>query len=244
MTRIPHWIRKPGRQELAILVAVILLAGGAWAFIELTEYVMEGDTHALDEKVLLSMRNPDDLSDPIGPKWVEELGRDFTALGGMGVLTLLSVSVLGYLLLEYKKKTAILVVISVGGGILLSLLLKQGFDRPRPDLVPHESYVYTTSFPSGHSMMSAVTYLTMAALLSRIQKRRRNKIYLMTIAVLLTLAIGVSRIYMGVHWPSDVLAGWSAGAFWALLCWLAGSWLQRRGQMEQEGVEPELAQET
>jgi undecaprenyl-diphosphatase len=174
---------------------------------------------------------------------VEELGRDFTALGGTGVLTLLTLSVLGYLLLEYKKKTALLVVISVGGGFLLSMLLKQGFDRPRPDLVPHEFFVYTTSFPSGHSMMSAVTYLTLAALLARIQKRRRNKVYLMTIAVLVTLAIGVSRIYMGVHWPSDVLAGWSAGAFWALLCWLVGSWLQRRGQMEQEGVEPALARE-
>lgn len=235
MMDIRNWIKRPGRHEWMVLIALLFLAGAAWVFLELTDYISEGEPHFLDEQVLLSMRNPDDLSDPVGPKWVEELGRDVTALGGMGLLTLLTVSVIGYLLLEHKVRIAVFVVIAVGGGILISSLLKTEFDRPRPDLVPHESYVYTKSFPSGHSMLSAVTYLTLAALLAHIQERRRIKYYLMGVAVLATVAVGVSRVYMGVHWPSDVLAGWAAGAAWALICWLVGRWLQHRGRLEQPG---------
>jgi undecaprenyl-diphosphatase len=126
------------------------------------------------------------------------------------------------------------VVIAVGGGTLLSFLLKGGFDRPRPELVPHGSYVYTASFPSGHSMMSAVVYLTLGALLVRIHPKRRTKAYILTIAVITTLAVGVSRVYMGVHWPSDVLGGWTLGAAWALLCWLVARWLKMRGQVAAE----------
>lgn len=224
------------RYELGILATVFLLAGGAWAFIELAEEVMQGDTHAFDMLVLLALRNPADFSDPVGPKWVEELGRDITALGGMAVLMLLTFAVIGFLLLDHKRRTALLVAVAVGSGIFLSLLLKQGFDRPRPDLVPHESYAYTASFPSGHAMLSAVTYLTLAALLCRVQKRLRIKLYLLTLATLLTVLVGISRIYMGVHWPTDVLAGWTAGALWTLVCWQFGRWLQHRGRIEPEGA--------
>jgi undecaprenyl-diphosphatase len=232
-------IRWRDRHELGILATIFLLAGGGWVFIELAENVMQGDTRAFDVLILLSLRNPVDLSDPIGPKWVEEIGRDFTALGGMTVLMLLTCAVIGFLLLDYKRRTALLVAVSVGSGIFMSLLLKLGFDRPRPELVPHESYVYTTSFPSGHSMMSAVTYLTLAALLCRVQKRLRIKLYLLSLATLLTIGVGISRIYMGVHWPTDVLAGWTAGAFWTLVCWQFGRWLQRRGRIEPEGASPQ-----
>ena len=232
-------IRWRDRHELRILLTIFLMAGGAWAFIELAEEVMQGDTHAFDMLILLALRNPEDLSDPIGPKWVEELGRDFTALGGMAVLMLLTFAVIGFLLLEHKRRTALLVAVAVGSGIFLSLLLKQGFDRPRPDLVPHESYVYTMSFPSGHAMMSAVTYLTLAALLCRVQKRLRVKLYLLTLAILLTMGVDISRVYMGVHWPTDVLAGWTAGASWTLACWQLGRWLQDRGQIEPEGASPQ-----
>jgi undecaprenyl-diphosphatase len=227
------------RHELGILATIFLLAAGAWAFVELAENVMQGDTHAFDVLILLTLRNPMDLSDPIGPKWVEEIGRDFTALGGMAILMLLTFAVIGFLLLDHKRRTALLVAVAVGSGIFISLLLKQGFDRPRPDLVPHESFVYTTSFPSGHSMMSAVTYLTLAALLCRVQKRLRIKLYLLALAALLTVGVGISRVYMGVHWPTDVLAGWTAGAFWTLVCWQFGRWLQHRGRIEPEGGSPQ-----
>ena len=232
----PGTVKKPPflRAELAPLLALVLVAGGVWLFAALADEVNEGDTHQIDEKILLALRNPADRADPLGPRWLEEMERDFTALGGVGVLILLTVAVSVYLVLDGKNRAAILVLLAVGGALVGSNLLKHGFQRPRPDLVPHGSYVYTTSFPSGHSMMSAATYLTLGALMARVQKRRRVKIFLLTFAALLTLVVGISRIYLGVHWPTDVLAGWTAGGVWALLIWLLARWLQHRGQVETE----------
>lgn len=220
------------RYELAALLSVLVLFAGVWAFIELADEVSEGETQSLDETLLLALRSPVDSNDPRGPAWVEELGRDFTALGGAGVLVLVYLGALGYLLLARRYRAALFASVAVPGGILLSTLMKLGFDRPRPDLVPHDSMVYTASFPSGHAMMSAVTYLTLAALLIRIQPRLRLKAYILGLAILLTLLVGISRVYLGVHWPTDVLAGWTAGAAWAALCWLAMRWMQRQGQVE------------
>jgi len=215
------------------LAAVGAIAAGIWGFAEIADEVAEGETHGFDRRVLLAMRDPGDPADPWGPRWLEEIGRDFTALGGMGVLTGLTLAVCLFLAMQRKHHAMILVLAAVGGGLLLSLLLKRGFDRPRPNLVPRLSYVYTASFPSGHSMMSAVTYLTLGALLARLQATRRLKVYLIVLPVLVTLAVGLSRVYLGVHWPTDVLAGWAAGSAWALVCWLMASWLQRRGKVEQ-----------
>jgi undecaprenyl-diphosphatase len=239
MIRLKHWIVKFWaylksllRDDFALLVGLCLIAGGLWGFVELADEVMEQETQSLDEKLLLSLRNPDDPSDPLGPRWVEELGRDFTALGGMAVLALLSAAIAGYLLLEGKPHLALFLAVTVGGGIVASLLLKYGYSRPRPDLVPHGSHVYTTSFPSGHSMMAAVAYLTLAVILARAHARRRVKIYFIALGASLTIAVGVSRVYLGVHWPTDVLAGWTAGTVWATACWLIARRLQRRGQLE------------
>ena len=228
------------RRELPLVLLLTLLAGGVWGFIELADEVIEGETHAVDTAILLALRTPGDLDDPLGPGWVEEVGRDFTALGGVAVLTLITAAACGYLLIRRRYRAALLVVAAVGGGIVLSSLLKTGFDRPRPDLVPHGSIVYTASFPSGHSMMAAVVYLTLGALLARTQPRRRLKAYILSLAVVMTVAVGVSRVYLGVHWPTDVLAGWTVGGAWALLWWVVTLWLQRRGQVEPEegaGVE-------
>ena len=205
-----------------------------WAFIEIADEVVEGESHATDSRVILALRNANDLSDPLGPLWVEELGRDFTALGGVGVLTLLTFPVAGYLWLIGKARAMFLVLGAIGSGLLASTLLKQVFDRPRPDLVPQDSLVYTASFPSGHSMMAAITYLTLAALLARVLPDRTTKIYFLFLAVIVTIGVGVSRVYLGVHWPSDVLAGWAVGASWAMLFWLIARQLQQRGQVEEE----------
>jgi undecaprenyl-diphosphatase len=223
-----------GSHELAVWLALLLIVGCVWIFIALAGEMIEGDTRAFDEKLIVAMRNPADHSDPVGPKWLEEFARDMTALGGMGVVTLLTVATIGFLLLQHKPRSAAFILFAVAGGLLLSSLLKSGFDRPRPDLVPHGSYVYTASFPSGHSAMSAVTYLTLGALLARIQNRRRLKAYIILWALLVTIAVGVSRVYLGVHWPTDVLAGWTLGVSWALTCWLAARWLQRRRQVEED----------
>ena len=218
------------RIERMTLIVLLVAVASIWSFVELADAVIEGETHAFDEAILLALRSAADPSDPIGPGWIEELGRDFTALGGVGFLTVLT--------LALKRRAMWLVIAAVGSGLLVSTLLKHGFDRPRPDLVPHGSIVYTASFPSGHSMMAAVTYLTLAALLARVQPDWRIKAYLLTLACLLTVAVGVSRVYLGVHWPTDVLAGWTAGAGWALIWWMIARWLQARGEIEQEGARP------
>ena len=151
-----------------LIVGLLCVVGGLWAFSWLASEVGDGETHEMDRALLVMMRNPQDYSDPIGPKWLEETGRDFTALGGTGVLAFISLLVIGYLTLEKKYRLALTVLAAVGGGMLLSAGLKYGFDRPRPELVPHFSYVHTKSFPSGHSMVSATTYLTLAALVSSV----------------------------------------------------------------------------
>ena len=129
---------------------------------------------------------------------------------------------------------ALFVCGSVLGGVAVSTVLKDVLQRPRPDLVPYSVYVSGASFPSGHSMMSAVTYLTLGALLARSHERKRLKVYFLLVAIFLTFAVGVTRVYLGVHWPTDVLAGWTAGAVWALLCWLAARWLQSRRTLEPD----------
>jgi undecaprenyl-diphosphatase len=194
--------------------------------------MVQGETRAFDRAILLAFRNSTDLSDPIGPHWLEIILRDVTSLGGATVLTLMTIAVTGFLLIDAKRGAAILVLGSVIGGVVLSSILKLGIDRPRPDLVAHLVEVHTASFPSGHAMLSAVVYLTLGGLLSRVERPRRIKIYVLSIAVILTLLIGVSRVYLGVHWPTDVLAGWCAGATWAVLCWRAALALQRRGEVE------------
>ena len=238
------WHRSVGRwaqREFAVLATLALAAAAVWAFAELADDVLEGETHVFDEWVLLALRRATDPSDPLGPGWLEELMRDITALGSTGVLTLITLAVAGFLALDRKTHAALFVVVAVGGGMLLSTALKLGFDRPRPDLVPHGSIVYTASFPSGHSMLAAVVYLTLGALLARVQPRLVLKLYLLGLAILLTMAVGVSRVYLGVHWPTDVLAGWAVGAAWALFCWAAALWLQRRGQVESPGPDPATA---
>ncbi|MFY9974797.1 MAG: phosphatase PAP2 family protein, partial [Chromatiaceae bacterium] len=201
-------------------IAAAILVLGSLSFLWIAEEVVEGDTLRLDERIVLAMRVPGDPSQPIGPAWVEEMFRDFTGLGGVGVLGLLTVATLGYLWLQVRRRAALYLLLAIGGGLLVSLALKAGFHRPRPDLVSHGSMVYTASFPSGHSMLAAVVYLTGGAMLAVVHGRRSVRIYIIGCALLATVLVGLSRVYLGVHWPTDVLAGWAGGAAWAALCWL------------------------
>ena len=233
--RPPQWFARLGRHELSTLIALVLIVGAVWAFAEIADEVMEGETQSFDERVLLSMRTPGNLDDPVGPSFLEEVGRDLTALGGVAVLSILTLAVTGFLLMQAKYRAAVYLVFAVGGGVVVSSLLKSLFERPRPDLVAHGSHVYTASFPSGHTMMSTAVFLTLAALLARFQPNRAVRAYLLGVGALLALLVGVSRVYLGVHWPTDVLAGWTAGAAWALLCWLGARGLQRRHAIEDSG---------
>jgi undecaprenyl-diphosphatase len=208
-----------------ILIPIILVAAAASAFIAILDEVVEGETRAIDEAIILGFRVPGDPANPIGPPWLEESVRDITALGSAPTLVIAVLAVAGFLALAKAWRLAIFTLAASGGGLVVSSLLKYVVDRPRPDLVPHGNLIYTTSFPSGHSMMSAVVYLTLAALIARLMEKRRLKTYALGVAILLTLLVGISRIYLGVHWPSDVLAGWAAGAAWALGCWLVARWI-------------------
>jgi len=236
------WVRLR-LNEVGPLLSFAACGFFAWAFIAIADEVLEGETHALDSTILLALRNPQDLANPLGPTWLEEAARDFTGLGGYAILTLLTSATVIYLLMAGKRGAALLVLASIVGGTLLSTGLKMGFERPRPDLVPHATRVYTASFPSGHAMLSAITYLTLGALLARVEKSRRISAFIMGLAIVMTLLVGASRVYLGVHWPSDVLAGWSVGAAWAALCWFVALQLQRKGQVERPG-ETSLPPET
>ncbi len=215
------------------MIAVLVLTTGTWVFAEVADEVDEGETHGVDAALLLALRDREDLSDPVGPRWLEEMARDCTALGGVALLTLLTVAVAGHLALMRKRKAALFVAGSVSSAAALTMLLKQSFDRPRPDLVPQFSHVVTSSFPSGHSMLSAAVYLTLGALLARLQASLVLKAYVLLWALLLAALAGMSRVYVGVHWPTDVLAGWAAGAAWAALCWLVARAMQRSGRLER-----------
>ena len=219
------WLALAKREitPLAALLGITLLL---LVFAEIADDVGEGDTRVFDERLLLALRTSD-LADPIGPRWFELAVADVTALGGFAVLALLTLLAIGYLLVLKKWGSALLLLIATLGGTAISEGLKLGFNRSRPDLVAHVVETTSMSFPSGHAMLSAATYLTLGALLARTQERRRLRGYIMGAAILLTLLIGVSRVYLGVHWPTDVLGGWCLGAAWAMLCWSIAQWLSR-----------------
>ena len=214
--------------EFSVLLAGVVAAGGLWGFVELAEVARDSSARAFDTEILLAFREAGQTDNPIGPLWFEEAMRDITGLGSTIVLVMVTAVTIVYLLLIGRWRTALMVLIAVGGGQILSSLLKLGIDRPRPDLVSHLAEVQTLSFPSGHAMMSAVTYLTLGSMLAGIVPGRATKIYVLGVAVLVTLMVGVSRVYLGVHWPSDVLAGWCAGFAWAMLCWLVARHFFRR----------------
>ncbi len=206
--------------EYGTQIVILIIACGLLVFGLLTGEVLDGETGAFDRRVLMWFRNPADLSDPIGPESLEVVMRDITALGGVLVLGILCTSVVGYFFLIGKRRPAIFIGLSVLSGTLLNTLLKELISRPRPDIVPHGTDAALSSFPSGHTMMSTVVYLTLGALLAYSTDSGRLKLYVLFWSVALAGIVGISRLYLGVHWPTDILAGWICGATWALFCLL------------------------
>lgn len=226
--------RKLERRELTWLMVGVGVCLLLWGFLALASEVMEGDTKSLDTKILVALRKSDDPSRPIGPAWVENSLLDLTAIGGPTVLGLVVVSVVGFLLLQTRYHTAIVVLVTSASGELANYAMKNLFLRPRPDVVPHLRDVMTTSFPSGHAMESAIIYLTLGAMLMRLAERRLTKIYCIGLAIFLTFLVGVSRVYLGVHYPTDVVAGWMFGFFWASLCWIVARRFERETGVAEE----------
>ena len=221
--------------ESWILFTVLASVLGLWIFAVIAGLTMAGRTQAFDEHVLLAVRRSESPGVPIGPRWLELAAIEFTSLGSGAVLLTIIAVVAGYLALERRFGMMGLTLAASLGGMVLSSGLKGAFGRGRPTVVPRLAEVHSPSFPSGHSMISAVVFLTLGALLARNASRRRLRVYFLGVAVLITVLVGVSRVYLGVHYPSDVMAGWTAGALWALLCTAVAHVLQRRGVVQRSG---------
>lgn len=226
--KIQHWITRIGRQEVYLLLAALVFAVGVWSFINIADSVAEGDIRSFDERLLQYFRQADDPVTLIGPKDLASIVRDITALGSVSVLTLITVFAALYLVLQRQWRLLGLVLVAVLGGTLMLVLVKEIFARTRPDLVPALMDESSYSFPSGHSTLSAVVYLSLAVLLARLQSTKRLRIFIISAGLLVTALVGVSRVILGVHYPSDVLAGWSIGLAWAALCLFAAAFIEYR----------------
>jgi undecaprenyl-diphosphatase len=195
--------------------------------------VAHGRVQEVDESLVASLRKPDAPSEPRGPAWLRGTARDLTALGSAPILVLFVLAACGALAIRRQYHGLGLLLAASATGRLLELLLKTVYDRPRPSDVYHLTPAHNPAFPSGHAMDSAIVYLTAAAILARLVQPRGLRIYLVALAAFLSLLAGVSRVYLGVHYPTDVLAGWTFGLAWAVLCWTVARRLQERGALER-----------
>ncbi len=204
------------RIEHRLLLGCIAITLALVGFAALASEAREGDISAIDRTLLLVFRVRGDLAVPVGPLWVQESARDVSALGGFTVLTLVSIFATVMLLMQGRRLQAPV----FAGAVILTEAASEGFKyliaRPRPVLVPYLDLVYSSSFPSGHAMMSPVVYLTLAAVLAAAFESRRVRLLLLCSAIFLVVAVGITRVYLGVHWPTDVLAGWAMGSAIAL----------------------------
>lgn len=206
---------------------MVIAGAGLWAFADIAEDMMEDQGHGVDALVLAYLRPSANPHDAIGPAWFERAVAELTTFGGTANLTLIAVVVVVFLLIQKRLASVLLVVFALGGGVAISETVKVLFGRDRPPLIYRAVETTNASFPSGHAMLSTVTYLTLGALLAQVMPKKRLKTFVLAVAVLLALIVGASRVYLGVHWLTDVLAGWSLGAAWAMICWLVAWWIRR-----------------
>jgi undecaprenyl-diphosphatase len=217
------------------MVAAATFVISMGVFLELADDAPEGDYLPFETKIMQAMRAG---GEPLGPAGTFAVVRDITSMGSAVVLILMTLLILGYLWISGRVRIAAMIAVATAGGQALNLALKTGFARERPDVAMRLVEVSSTSFPSGHAMASSIFYLTIGVLLARTATRRREKTYFVGSAMLITFLIGFSRVYLGVHYPTDVLAGWSAGTAWAIACWFVADWLARRGKLRAETGEP------
>lgn len=216
-------------RDLSLLLVLLVMVAGAWIFVEIAGEFAEEDSYRFDVAVLRFLRTAEDPSIPKGPAWLFLFLRDVTALGSATVIALVTLVVTGYLLLVRRFFQAALMLLIAGGGAGLAYALKLLFARERPFEVPALIEVRLYSFPSGHAMMAALVYLSLAAMLAGVQTNLTVRIYILTVGLAVVFLIGVSRIYLGVHYPTDVLAGWSVGLAWASFSRLGLLAFQKQG---------------
>jgi undecaprenyl-diphosphatase len=204
--------------ENAYLVfGIFLLSGaalavvGTWGFAELAGHVRSGSTQAFDDAVMKWMA---EHQTPL----IQQIMLEFTALGTGTVVTMIVVIGSMFLWLNKHKHSALLLIIATFGGVILNNLLKLGFDRQRPQIFKWGTYAMSSSFPSGHAMSAIIVYGTVAYLAARLQQRAASRVLTFCFAVIVIAMICVSRVYLGVHYPSDIAAGLIIGLAWAGFC--------------------------
>jgi undecaprenyl-diphosphatase len=215
------------RRDFLTYALLVTIAGAGWMFIELADELEDGELHNVDLELIHLLRDPVDPTNPLGPRWLEEWMRDITALGSVPVLALLTLVVVVTLWMEKRRRAVAWLVAAILGAVAINPLFKWLFARDRPDILDPELLPSSFSFPSGHAFMSAAIYLTIGALLTMVIERRATRMAVIAMAVLITLLVGFSRVYLAVHFPSDVLAGWTLGCAWASLCWIV-AWNMRK----------------
>jgi undecaprenyl-diphosphatase len=222
--------RFPSRAGVPALAAWIAAALAFVVFAVLAWSVQRKEPSAFDTHWLAAFRSAGNPAEPLGPIWLEGTLRDFTALGSYGVLVTFGIVALAFLLLTRQHRQGLVFAVAVSSGMLMNHLMKLALSRPRPEVVDHLTMVHTHSFPSGHAMLSMLFYLMLAMALVRGQASTTVQSLAYGFAALLAVIVGISRVYLGVHWPTDVIAGWALGLGWALLFWHLDSWLQRRAR--------------
>ena len=186
-----------------------------WGFIAMTDFVSAGKADYFDKRVIGYLRHHPQ------PRMLEDMAEDVTALGGPGCWLLITGMIGGYLVLARRRYIAAWLFSTVASGAVVTILLKGTIDRVPPGHPPGTPEIgYYPSYPSGHSMMAAMVYLTLGSILAQLVPGKLAKLYVLMMAAMVTFLVGVSRIYLRIHWPTDVLAGWAAGLVWALLCWV------------------------
>lgn len=227
------------RSEIAALTALMILALGVMTFVEVADDMTEADGQRFDQAVLHWLQPM--AGEPRGPWWLQEAAADLTSLGGISVLTLFAVIAFAFMIIQRKRLSALLLVIGLIGGVALSEGLKALFERERPPAAYQAVETLNASFPSGHALLSTVFYLTLGVMLTRAFPRRHLKAFVLVCAMTIALLIGLTRVYLGAHWASDVIAGWCAGAAWAMALWLVAYAVERRqtathARLQDEGA--------
>lgn len=233
--------RASARMEPSALGALMIVVLGVLGFIKLADDMAESDGRAFDQAVLTWMQPV--AGEPRGPWWLHEAALDITSLGGIAVLSLFAVATVGFLLIQKKRLSALLLTLGLVGGVALSEGLKALFERERPPAAYQAVETLNASFPSGHALMSTVFYLSVAVMLARAFPTKRLKTYVLGVGMTLAGLVGLTRVYLGAHWATDVLAGWCVGAAWAMALWLAAYGATRlqtaRHAPPQDGTFPE-----
>ena len=235
------------RTEFAALGALLVVALGVMTFIEIADDMTEADGQAFDQAVLGWMQPVP--GQPRGPWWLHEAAGDITSLGGISVLALFAVAAVGFLLIERKRLSALLLTLGLAGGVALSEGLKALFERERQPAAYQAVETLNASFPSGHALLSTVFYLSVAVMMTRAFPQKRLKAYVLGVGMTLAGLVGLTLVYLGAHWASDVMAGWCVGAAWAMALWLVSYAVARfqkthHAQLQDEPTPAEEADQT